>query len=65
MHKYFGEWLKVIDSKILNTTLQKLDKEYKVKSILPLKNEVFKAFNLCNYNDLKIVIIGQDFGNKL
>lgn len=76
MHKYFGEWLKVIDSKILNTTLQKLDKEYKVKSILPLKNEVFKAFNLCNYNGLKIVIIGQDpypqkdiatglaFGNK-
>lgn len=29
-------------------------------SILPNKSLVFKAFQLCNYEDLKVIIIGQD-----
>ena len=42
-------------------TLDKfLDKEYKIKKIYPPKEKIFNAFKLCKYNNLKVVIIGQD-----
>ena len=37
-----------------------LDKEYATKKIYPPKANIFKAFELCKYEDLKVVIIGQD-----
>ncbi len=35
-------------------------KEYKTKSIYPKQNEVFNAFRYTDYDDLKVVILGQD-----
>ena len=76
MHSYFGKWLKVIDKKELQKVINILNIEYKRKTICPSQNSVFKAFKLCNYDDLKIVMLGQDpypqkgiatgllFGNK-
>lgn len=73
---YFGDWMKVIDKKELNILLSKLEIEYKHKYICPEQNNVFKAFKLCLYEDLKVVFLGQDpypqkgvatgilFGNK-
>lgn len=60
IEEYFNDWLRVIDTNILKSTLNILNKEYSLKSILPDKNKVFKAFSLCRYQDLKIVFIGQD-----
>lgn len=37
-----------------------LDKAYVKKTIYPPKDEVFRAFDLCSYEDTKVVIIGQD-----
>ena len=37
-----------------------LDKEYHTKKIYPRKEKIFKAFELCRYENLKVVIIGQD-----
>lgn len=37
-----------------------LDKEYKTKKIYPSKDKLFSAFDLCKYQDLKVVILGQD-----
>jgi uracil-DNA glycosylase len=37
-----------------------LDHQYKHKKIYPKRDNIFKAFDLCRYDDLKIVIIGQD-----
>jgi uracil-DNA glycosylase len=37
-----------------------LDKEYSSKKIYPPKNKIFNAFKLCRYENLKVVIIGQD-----
>jgi len=37
-----------------------LDNEYKTKFIYPSKDKLFKAFELCPYDDLKVVILGQD-----
>ena len=76
IEEYFNDWLRVVDTNILKNTLDILNREYSLKSILPDKNKVFKAFSLCEYQDLKIVFIGQDpypqrgvatgilFGNK-
>lgn len=38
----------------------KIDKEYQDKTIYPPKNKIFYAFDLTPYDDLKVVIIGQD-----
>jgi uracil-DNA glycosylase len=54
---------------ILNNEFQKeyfielssfVDDEYKNKTIYPPKNLIFNAFNLCSFDDVKVVIIGQD-----
>lgn len=37
-----------------------LDEEYKNNVIYPPKNEIYNAFKLTPYNDIKVVIIGQD-----
>ena len=34
--------------------------EYKTKTIYPKQNEVFNAFRYTDYDDLKVVILGQD-----
>lgn len=61
IEEYFGDWMKVIDRESLNNTLNKLNLEYKRKPICPTADKVFKAFELCPYNDLKVVMLGQDF----
>ena len=37
-----------------------LNREYATKTIYPLPKNVFNAINLVKYNDVKVVIIGQD-----
>ena len=37
-----------------------LEEEYRTKTIFPSKEEVFTAFKLCEFKDVKVVIIGQD-----
>lgn len=37
-----------------------LNKEYNEKEIFPLKSNFFKAFSLTDYNNVKVVILGQD-----
>ena len=76
LEEYFGKWMKVIDKRELESVLSKLGPEYKRKPICPAQNNVFKAFKVCPYDKLKIVLLGQDpfpqkgvatgilFGNK-
>ena len=40
--------------------LKKLQIEYRDKTIFPPKKDVFKAMRLTDYDDIKIVILGQD-----
>ncbi|WP_147676831.1 uracil-DNA glycosylase [Algibacter pacificus] len=35
-------------------------KEYKTKTCFPPQEAIFNAFNYCHFNDVKVVIIGQD-----
>lgn len=59
INTFFKEWIQVIDISILLNTLAIIDKHPEIE-LCPSKEDVFKAFKLCPFNDLKIVIIGQD-----
>lgn len=43
-----------------NNLLNFVNKEYQTKTIYPKKNEVFNAFRYTDYNNIKVVILGQD-----
>ena len=37
-----------------------VEAEYQTKTIFPPKDEIFRALNLCEFEDVKVVILGQD-----
>nr|DAX57540.1 MAG TPA: hypothetical protein [Crassvirales sp.] len=53
--------MKVIDKVELNHVMNILSKEYMIKSVCPKQTDVFRAFKLCLFEDLKVVFLGQDF----
>lgn len=75
--EYFGDWLRVIDLKELSKVVEIMNALYDKQSIMPAYSDIFKAFHLCPFNQLKVVFIGQDpypqrnvatgilFGNKV
>lgn len=52
------KWKSLFDTSTLNSIYLKIKDE---KYLSPNIQDVFKAFYLCPYNDLKVVMIGQDF----
>lgn len=67
IEEYFGDWCKVIDLNLINDIVYKLKKSKDI--ICPSLNNVFKSFNLCPLNNLRVIILGQDpysnlFNNK-
>lgn len=56
MNEYFGDWMNVIDSSLLNSTLCRLSG----KQFLPEHDNVFLAFKKCDYHNLKAVFVGMD-----
>ena len=55
---YFGDWKKVINLNDADSLIKKLIKQN--KKICPLIKDIFKAFKLCSFNNLRAVVIGQD-----
>ena len=45
---------------IFKSLTDNIKKEYRNHIIYPKGNEIFNAFNLCPFDNLKVVIIGQD-----
>ena len=58
------DWEKVLSNQFKLDYYKKLEKkvlnDYDSLKCYPDLNNIFKAFNLCKFNDLKVVIIGQD-----
>lgn len=54
--KIQGEYKKPYYKKLYETVLQ----EYRTKEIFPASQDIFKAYDLCPYHKLKVVILGQD-----
>ena len=75
LEEYFGDWLKVIDKKILYETINILNTT-DFSTLCPIYNNIFNCFTICNLSDLKVVILGMSpypqlnkatgiaFGNK-
>ena len=62
--KVSESWKEFLDVEFKKEYFSELTKfvkaEYKNKTIFPSSNEIFSAFDYCNFSDLKVVIIGQD-----
>ena len=56
---------KIYEKEYFKKLITFLKEEYKKKCILPVQENIFNAFHLCDFNSLKAVIIGQDpYANK-
>ena len=57
-------WQKIIKQEQSKDYYKKLESflniEYNNKKIYPSENKIFRAFDLCSYDNLKVVILGQD-----
>lgn len=58
IQEYFGDWSRVIPLTEADHVVMKLSKVS--NSLCPKLGNVFKAFKLCQLNNLKVVILGQD-----
>jgi len=58
------DWQKVlvdcIESQKFKALVESIDGEYETKQICPPREKVFAALNLCQWEDVKVVILGQD-----
>ena len=59
-----NDWDKILEvvesSDGFKKFLSVVDNEYKTKTIYPLRENIFNAFKLTPYKDVKVVIVGQD-----
>lgn len=59
-----NDWKKILEKEFKQEYYKKLNKfileEYKTKVIFPIKEEIFNAFEMCSFNDTKVIILGQD-----
>lgn len=58
--EFFGDWYKCIDQTELKTVLAKIKSLYARGNVYPYYKEIFNAFKYCDYNNLKVVILGMD-----
>lgn len=63
-HNFNSSWKTILASEIQKPYFKELmfavANEYSLNTCFPPKELLFSAFNYCNFNDLKVVIIGQD-----
>jgi uracil-DNA glycosylase len=62
METFPEDWKQIvpIPKELSDQITQKINDEYKTKTIFPKREEIFEALKLCSFNNTKIVIIGQD-----
>lgn len=60
--EFFRDWSNVVDFNELNKIMLTIDKEINEKNynITPNLKDVLKVFKLTDYNNLKVVVLGQD-----
>lgn len=63
--KFFGNsWDEVLEEEFnkpyFQELLSKVDEEYQKHTVYPPQDKIFSAFKLCDYKDIKVVLLGQD-----
>lgn len=56
--EYFGKWRTVVPINDIQSVFESLNRS--TKPVCPLLKDTFKAFEVCPYDNLKVVVIGQD-----
>ena len=54
------ELKEILESEYFKKLIEKIEEEYKTKTIFPLKENIFNSLKLTQYKDVKVVIVGQD-----
>ena len=57
LEEYFGDWLKVIDKKVLYEIINILNSS-NITNLCPNYNDIFNCFKACKLSELKVVILG-------
>lgn len=59
-----NEWDKILESEFKKKYFVEfwklIEREYETSQIFPVKGDIFRALTLANYNDVKLMIMGQD-----
>ena len=63
IQEYFGDWSKVIDLTEADRIIRKLSASN--HTICPQLKDIFRAFTLCPFNSLRVVVLGLDPYNNL
>ena len=58
IEEYFGDWSKVIDLAEADRILKKLSASKNI--ICPKLKDIFKAFTLCPFSNLRVILLSQD-----
>ncbi|MBX2853653.1 MAG: uracil-DNA glycosylase [Rhodobacteraceae bacterium] len=62
--EFSASWRPILEAEFKKDYYKKLSEfveaEYQAAEIYPPKSEIFNAFNKCAYDDVKVVILGQD-----
>ena len=63
--RFFGNsWDNVLDEEFqkeyFTELLARVDEEYQTRKIYPPREKIFSAFKLCDFKDIKVVLLGQD-----
>lgn len=63
--KFFdNSWDEVLEEEFnkpyFQELLLKVDEEYQKHTVYPPQDKIFSAFKLCDYKDIKVVLLGQD-----
>lgn len=58
--EFFGPWYKCLNPKELVSVISRVKLLYQKTITYPAYKDIFNAFKFCNYNNLKVVIIGMD-----
>ena len=58
INEYFGDWSNIVDLSEADRIIKKLSASNCI--ICPTISNIFKAFRLCQFSNLKVVIVGQD-----
>ena len=59
-----NDWSEILNIEFQKQYYKELDKfirnEYKTKTIFPIKEEIFNAFEMCSFSNTKVIVLGQD-----
>lgn len=58
--EYFGRWMRVVDRQELMKMNAFIKQAYSKGPVYPNIKDIYRAFKLCDYDNLNVVIIGQD-----